>query len=153
MGNDDFWTQQKELAEEMTNQENKSLREQQMKKYEERAQGLVGDTFFLSLMVFPLLWLCFDNPLFSASYLLGASFGLAYVYGLGKYVASLGGSVDDASAIQGAGVGQARFAFLILLFIFVGKFRSYGLVEIPCIAGFFTYQLASLTQGLKEIND
>jgi hypothetical protein len=56
-------------------------------------------------------------------------------------------------ALQGAGVGQARFAFLILLFIFVGKFRSFGLLEIPSIMGFFTYQLASLSQGLREIND
>jgi hypothetical protein len=149
----DFWTQQKELVAEMTQKENKSVKQEQEAKYEQRASALVGDTAFFSLLVFPILWLCFDNPLFSLSYLLGALLGLAYVYGLGKFVATVGGSVDDATTLQGAGVGQARFAFLILLFIFVGKFRGYGLVEIPCIAGFFTYQLASLSQGLKEFND
>jgi len=74
-------------------------------------------------------------------------FGLAYSYGLGKYVETLGGSAEDAGAVQGAGVGQARFAFLILLFVIVGKFRTQGLQEIPAIMGFFTYQLASLNQG------
>ena len=73
-----------------------------------------------------------------------------YAYGLGKYVEVVGGTIDDARAVEGAGVGQARFAFLILLFVFVGKYRSYGLQEIPSIAGFFTYQLATLSQGLKE---
>ena len=66
---------------------------------------------------------------------------------------TLGGSVDDAGSVEGAGVGQARFAFLILLFVIVGKFRDQGLLEIPSIAGFFTYQLASLSQGLREIDD
>ena len=87
------------------------------------------------------------------SYLFGSTFGLAYAYGLGKYVETIGGSVDDVESVQGAGVGQARFAFLILLFIFVGKLRAYGLLEIPAIMGFFTYQLASLSQGLREIDD
>lgn len=50
------------------------------------------------------------------------------------------------------GVGQARFAFLIMLIIFVGKLRTFGLVEIPSILGFFTYQIASLSQGLREID-
>lgn len=124
-----------------------------MEKFEERSRALVGDTAFITMLIFPLLWATFDNPLFSLSYLLGATFGLAYTYGLGKYVATIGGSIDDANSTEGAGVGGARFAFLILLFVFVGKFRSYGLIEIPSIMGFFTYQIASLTQGLREIND
>lgn len=152
-GDREFWTQQKELAEAMVEKDERTLKEQQMQKYQERANLLVGDTAFFTFLIFPVLWLCFDNPLFSLSYLLGATFGLAYCYALGKSVANLGGSVDDLDALQGAGVGEARFAFLILLFIFVGKFRSEGLVEIPCIGGFFTYQLASLSQGLKEFND
>ncbi len=77
----------------------------------------------------------------------GALFGLAYSYGLGKYVETLGGSAENAGEVQGAGVGQARFAFLILLFVIVGKFRTQGLQEIPAILGFFTYQLATLSQG------
>lgn len=79
--------------------------------------------------------------------------GLAYAYGLGKYVETIGGVASEAEAIRGTGVGQARFAFLILLFIFVGKFRSSGLMEVPTILGFFTYQLGSLLQGLRATDD
>ena len=70
--------------------------------------------------------------------------GTAYSYGLGKYV--VGGSASDMDSVEGAGVGLARSAFLNLLFVIVEKFRSQGLFEIPSIAGFFTYQLASLNQ-------
>mmetsp|Transcript_13675 Transcript_13675/g.19727 ORF Transcript_13675/g.19727 Transcript_13675/m.19727 type:complete len:117 (-) Transcript_13675:61-411(-) len=115
--------------------------------------GLVSDTFYFSVLFFAGLWAFSESPFTPASYFLGSMFGLAYSYGLGKYVETLGGSADDANAVEGAGIGQARFAFLILLFILVGKFRSFGLQEIPAIAGFFTYQFASLSQGLKEIND
>lgn len=61
--------------------------------------------------------------------------------------------MEDKESLKGAGLGEARFAFLIILFIFVGKFRDQGLLEIPSITGFFTYQLASLVQGLREITD
>ena len=76
--------------------------------------------------------------------------GAAYAYGLGKYVGMVGGVDTEADAVKGAGVGQARFAFLIILFIFVGKFRSSGLMEVPAILGFFTYQLGSLVQALRS---
>lgn len=65
---------------------------------------------------------------------------------------NLGGSAADAET-PGSGLGEARFAFLILLFVIVSKFRSAGLEVVPTIAGFFTYQLASLIQGFKEIDD
>jgi hypothetical protein len=58
--------------------------------------------------------------------------------------------VYDAEAGKGAGVGEARFAFLILLFVLIGKFRSAGLMPVPTIAGFFTYQITSLSQGLRQ---
>ena len=80
----------------------------------------------------------------AASYAFGATMGTAYSYGLGKYV--LGGYAADMDSVDGAGVGQARSSFLILLFVIVGKFWSQGLLEIPSIEGFFTYQLASLNQ-------
>lgn len=154
MGDDgSFWDQQKELMEEMTGRAEKSLRKEQLEKYTERRNGLISDTAFFTSLIFSFLWGICDNPFISFSYVFGAIFGLAYAYGLGRYVESIGGSVDDTEAVQGAGVGQARFAFLILLFIFVGKFRSVGLEPIPAILGFFTYQIASLSQGLKEIND
>lgn len=148
---DDIWAQQKALVAEMQGQETTSVRQEMKEKFDKRASSLVGETLYITLLIFPLMWLAADNPFVSLSYLIGAGFGLAYTYGLGKYVSSIGGSIDDTEAIQGAGVGQARFAFLILLFIVVGKF---SLIEpIPCIGGFFTYQIASLTQGLKEIDD
>lgn len=72
----------------------------------------------------------------------------------GKYVENLGGEkTGDLESVKGSGVGEARFAFLILLFIVVGKFRSAGLEVVPTIAGFFTYQLASLSQGLRQEAD
>ena len=46
----------------------------------------------------------------AASYAFGATMGTAYSYGLGKYV--LGGSAADMDSVEGAGVGQARSAFL-----------------------------------------
>ena len=68
-------------------------------------------------------------------------------------MSSLGGSVYDLEDVQGSGVGNARFAFLIILFIFIGKFRGFGLQEIPAIMGFFTYQISTLSQGIKDASD
>ena len=150
---DEFWTQQKALMEEMTGRAEKSLKQEQREKFASRRAALIADTALFTALIFSLLWVLSVNPFVSFSYALGAGFGLAYAYGLGKYVETLGGSAADTEAVQGAGIGQARFAFLILLFLFVGRFRSSGLIEIPSIAGFFTYQLASLSQGLREIND
>jgi len=117
---DDFWSQQRELMQEMTGRAEKSLKEEQREKFASRRNALVADTAIFTTLIFSLLWVISVNPFVSFSYALGAAFGLAYAYGLGKYVETLGGSVDDAGEIQGAGIGQARFAFLILLFLFVG---------------------------------
>ena len=147
---DEFWQQQRDLMNEMSDVNEQSLKEEQSLNYAKMQTGLIVETVFFSALVFSLLWLACDNPFVPFSYVFGASFGVAYTYGLTKYVEVIGGTIDDASAIKGAGVGQARFAFLILLFLFVGKLRVYGLQEIPSIMGFFTYQLATLSQGLKE---
>jgi len=152
---EDFWAQQKELADSMkdvTEKQDRAKKVAQKEKYAQRLQGLVADTFFYSIMIFSILWV-FSGPLTPISYVFGASFGTAYSYGLGRYVEAIGQSVDDSSAVAGAGVGQARFAFLIVLILLVGKFKSQGLQEIPAIMGFFTYQIASLGQGLKEYED
>lgn len=149
-GKDDFWQQQKDLMKEMSDQNEKYLKDERDKNFAKVQTGLIVETTFFSSLIFSLLWLACDNPFVPLSYVFGSLFGVAYAYGLGKYVETVGGTIDDAATVEGAGVGQARFAFLILLFVFVGKFRSYGLMEIPSIAGFFTYQLASLSQGLKE---
>ena len=145
-----FWQQQRDLMKEMSESNEQSLKEENDKNYNSVQNELVVETAFFTALIFSMLWLACDNPFIPASYLFGAMFGVAYTYGLGKFVGTIGASIDDVGAIQGAGVGQARFAFLILLLLFVGKLRVYGLVEIPSIMGFFTYQIASLSQGLKE---
>lgn len=147
---DDFWQQQRDLMNQMSDQEENAVKEENTKTFRKVQNSLLTETIFFSTILFSLLWLACDNPFVPLSYVFGSVFGLAYTYGLGRFVETVGGTIDDAATVEGAGVGQARFAFLILLFIFVGKFRSYGLVEIPSIMGFFTYQLASLAQGLKE---
>jgi hypothetical protein len=153
IGDQDFWTRQKELMNEMTDSNQKSLKDEMRDKFAKRRLALVGDTAYFGFFIFCILWSLQSNPFVAFSYAFGASMGLAYAYGLGRYVETLGESADNASSLQGAGVGEARFAFLILLFVIVGRFRDVGLQEIPAIAGFFTYQLASLSQGLREIND
>ncbi|KAL7527181.1 hypothetical protein ACHAXR_003750 [Thalassiosira sp. AJA248-18] len=147
-----FWAKQQAFAAQMSANTDASLKQENQDKFAKRALALTSDTFYFSILISSLLWLVSSNPFVTISYLFGALSGTAYSYGLGKYVETIGGSIDD-TAPEGAGIGQARFAFLILLFVVVGKFRSQGLLEIPSIMGFFTYQLASLGQGLREIDD
>ena len=150
-GNDgDFWEQQRDLMKELSDVNEKSLKEENKNNFDNIQKALVTETVFFSALLFSLLWLACDNPYVPLSFVFGSLFGIAYTYGLGKFVSTVGGTIDDANAVEGAGVGQARFAFLIMLFLFLGKLRPYGLMEIPSIMGFFTYQLASLSQGLKE---
>jgi len=153
VGDKEFWMRQKELIKEMQNSSEASAKAEAREKFARRRIALVADTAYLGFMIFCACWIFSPNPFVAISYALGATLGSAYSYGLGRYVENVGASIDDEGAAQGAGVGEARFAFLIVLFIFVGKFKSAGLLEIPSIAGFFTYQLASLRQGLKEYND
>lgn len=153
VGDKDFWMRQKQLVQEMQDASESNLRAEMREKFAQRRLALVGDTAYFGFFIFCILWTFSTNPFVAISYAFGATMGLAYAYGLGRYVETIGGRVDDEGTVQGAGLGQARFAFLILLLVFVGKFRSVGLLEIPSIGGFFTYQLASLSQGMREIND
>jgi len=149
----DFWDAQRDMATEMAGDvvdKDAPNEKSQRELYEAKSAALVSETFYFSILIFSALWFLVPNPFTPISYFFGASLGTAYSYGLGKYVQTLGGTLDDANDVQGAGVGSARFAFLILLILFVGKFRYLGLQEIPSIAGFFTYQLSSLSQGLKD---
>jgi hypothetical protein len=149
---DDIWAQQKELAEEMTGSVDRARRAESNEQFAGQRLALLGDIAFFGFFIFCTLWTFFDNPFVAFSYSFGATLGAAYAYGLGRYVEAIGGGMDDIESMQGAGVGTARFAFLIILFIFVGKFRSVGLLEVPAISGFFTYQLATLTQGLRDLD-
>jgi len=149
----EFWKAQSALAESMTDTVDKTVRSENKAKFAKRRLALVNETLLFSTLIFAFLWLTVSNPFSPISYAFGAALGTAYSYGLGKFVETIGGSADDVEDLKGAGVGQARFAFLILLFIIVGKFRAFGLQEIPSIAGFFTYQIATLSQGLREYDD
>lgn len=149
----DFWEGQQKIMEAMASSIDEDSPSQDDGTFDERRNAMLGDTVLFTILISSLLWIFSPNPFVAVSFVCGSSFGLAYSYGLGKYVGSLGGSAMDSEAVRGAGVGQARFAFLILLFIFVGKFRSFGFLEIPSIAGFFSYQLASLSQGLRDLSD
>lgn len=147
-----FWAKQRAMAAQIEAKADAGVKNANREKFAKRRLALVSDTVYFSVLIACLLWLASTNPFVAISYLFGATSGTAYSYGLGKYVETIGGSIDDTE-IEGAGIGQARFAFLILLFVIVGKFRDQGLLEIPSIMGFFTYQLASLGQGLREIDD
>ena len=149
----DFWMRQKELTLEMQESTAGSLKAEMKEKFAKRRNDLIRDTMYIGFLIFCVLWCEFTNPFVASSYALGTTLGVAYSYGLGRYVESVGASVDDQGTAEGAGVGEARFAFVILLFVVIGKFRSAGLMEIPSIAGFFTYQVASLRQGLKQYDD
>lgn len=151
--NDDFWAQQKELAVEMDRKTTRSLKQEQMEIFRQDRLALVYDTMYISALIFSTCWLLSSDPLTALSYVPGAVLGLLYSYGLGKSVEKIGASpmdLDDNQ--QGSGVGEARFAFLILLFLLVGKFQSEGLQPLPAIGGFFTYQLAALKRGLQEMD-
>lgn len=81
-----FWMQQKQLVQDLSDVSNKSLRAKQKEQFARRRIALVGDTAFLSFFVFCGLWIAFDNPFVALSYILGATLGLAYAYGLGKCI-------------------------------------------------------------------
>jgi hypothetical protein len=81
-----FWMRQKQLIQDLSDVSNKSLRAKQKEQFAKRRIALVGDTAFLSFFVFCGLWSAFENPFVALSYILGATLGLAYAYGLGECV-------------------------------------------------------------------
>ncbi|KAL7456018.1 hypothetical protein ACHAWC_007544, partial [Mediolabrus comicus] len=111
-----FWAKQRAMAAEFAAKEDAGLKSEQKEKFAQRRMALVSDTAYFSVLIACLLWIVSANPFVTISYLFGTMSGTAYAYGLGKYVETIGGSIDDAE-IEGAGIGQARFAFLILLFV------------------------------------
>jgi hypothetical protein len=155
--NDEFWSQQQALADELQRSAAQSLKQEQREMFKQKRLALVYDTAYISALIFATCWLISNDPYTAWSYLPGAVLGLAYSYGLGKSVEKIGANpmdlVDNSGKEEaGSGFGDARFAFLILLFLLLGKFQSQGLQPLPAIAGFFTYQLASLKQGLQEMD-
>jgi hypothetical protein len=84
-----FWMQQKQLIQDLSDVSNKSIRAKQKEQFAKRRIALVGDTAFLSFFVFCGFWIALENPFVALSYILGATLGLAYAYGLGECVSSV----------------------------------------------------------------
>lgn len=89
---DDFWSQQKELMNEMATAADLSLEKEEREKFARRRLSLVGDTAYVGLFIFCGLWSSFDNPFVALSYMLGTLLGLLYTFALGK--------IDSCSGFQ-----------------------------------------------------
>ena len=82
-GEDEYWSRQKELIQEMQDTVDKEKSSEQKVKFAERQRGLVFDTAYIGFLISCILWIYFENPFVTISYALGSSLGLAYAYGLG----------------------------------------------------------------------
>jgi hypothetical protein len=85
-GDEDFWAQQKELVQEMTDVTDRSLAKEQQLKFERQRMAIVFDTAYFGFFIFCALWTLFNNPFVAFSYAFGTLLGSAYAYGLGKFV-------------------------------------------------------------------
>tara|TARA_B110000305_G_C19193732_1_gene517839 strand:+ start:161 stop:721 length:561 start_codon:yes stop_codon:yes gene_type:complete len=147
-----FWSDQGKLLSTLKTQS----KQDSTNNFTKRRMNLVSDNLLISTIIFSLLW--FVCPLANTpfSYLLGSSLGTAYSYALGKQVATIGASEIDMETVSDGATGTARFAFLIVLFILLGKFgiSKEGFLEpIPAIGGFFTYFISALVQSAKDYDE
>ena len=120
--------------------------------FKKRSSGLITDTVFYSTIIFSLLWFFTTNPLVPLSYLLGATSGTFYTYALGKQVSTVGKSEFNVETVSDGATGQARFAFLLILFILISRFNNV-ILPVPAIGGFFTYFVAALSQSFVIYDD
>ena len=118
-------------------------------KYERRRNEVVGDHLFLGGLTLAVLWHFLPLKALE-SYGLGVLFGGAYLYLLARYVGSIGTGTLDAA--KEGGIGQARFAVVGLLIAVAGKQREY-LDFIQLLTGFFSYQLATLLQAVRHVDE
>ena len=75
--------------------------------------------------------------------MLGAILGLGYLVLLSRFVEGVGKGSESQDGASGA-----RFALVILCVILVGRIETLFLPA--AVAGVFTYQLASLRQGISS---
>ena len=114
-----------------------------MKSYAKLRSTFLADSVFISALGFSLTWYIgsFKD---ATSFALGSICGIAYSILLGKYVEKIG------TAQKNRVVDTLRFAPVILLIAFYGKFKMIVSI-IPELMGFFTsYQLASLLQIFND---
>jgi hypothetical protein len=126
-----------------------ALKRRETAKFERRRNEVVGDHLFLGSMIIAAGWHFLPIKVLE-SYGVGVLFGGAYLYLLGRYVGSLGEATLDGA--KEGGIGQARFAVVGLLIAIAGKQREY-LDFIPLLLGFFSYQLATLLQAARPVDD
>ena len=117
-----------------------AIREASADEFNAERNELIADHAFLSLLGACLVWAVGD-VFATFSYAVGAVLGGMYLVLLAKFVANLE---------SGGGDSQGRFAIVFLLILLGGKNKEV-LSIIPLVAGFFTYQLAALAQGLKSL--
>ena len=67
-------------------------------------------------------------------------------------MSTIGRSEIDLDTVSDGATGQARFAFLILLFLLIGKSEG-AISPIPAIGGFFTYFVAAVSQSMEVYDD
>ena len=126
-----------------------ALKRRETAKFERRRNEVVGDHLFLGSLLIAAGWHFLPIKVLE-SYGVGVLFGGAYLYLLGRYVGSLGEATLDGA--KEGGIGQARFAVVGLLIAIAGKQREY-LDFIPLLLGFFSYQLATLLQAARPVDD
>ena len=126
-----------------------ALKRREQAKFERRRNEVVGDHLFLGSLLIAAGWHFLPVKALE-SYGVGVLFGGAYLYLLGRYVGSLGEATLDGA--KEGGIGQARFAVVGLLIAIAGKQREY-LDFIPLLLGFFSYQLATLLQATRPVDD
>mmetsp|Transcript_20537 Transcript_20537/g.38292 ORF Transcript_20537/g.38292 Transcript_20537/m.38292 type:complete len:213 (-) Transcript_20537:47-685(-) len=119
--------------------------------YALRSSSLLKTTFLLSLSLSSLIYSLSTSPTIPLSYLLGSLLGVFYIRGLSSYVSTVGAQNVNEETLKEAGSGAGRFAGFLLLFVAARAFEEFNLGF--GVAGFFTYQIASVLEGQREWND
>lgn len=107
----EYWARQLALLQDIHQREETALVKEQKKKFAKRHTALMIDTIISSLLICSVLWVFSPNPFHCMSFAFGSLFGLAYTYGLGKYVATLGKSLNSSEDRQAAGWGMLDLHF------------------------------------------
>lgn len=114
-------------------------REKRMEEWARTKAKYLGDQVFVAALIGSGFW-AFGTVQDFWSYALGAFGGILYFRYLSRYVDTIG-----SAGMEGSG-GSERFAIVILLVLFPGKFPQV-LHFVPLLAGFLTYQVSALAQA------
>lgn len=118
-------------------------REKSIKSFYKLRLQLLNDNLFVVFIGLCIIW-SFGTLKDVYSFGFGGALGIIYSVLLGRYVEGIG---NGGNATGGG--GSARFAPVILLIVFYGKFRD-QLSIFPELAGFFSYKIAPILQIFNE---